>query len=199
MASPDSSKKIETHPPTLPVQSSVPILKDESKILTIPPHVVPLTIAKTERQLNKQWYIIHLADRLKRGENYQLDIKFTGALLTNSKDGFFFDHYVDKDTKETKSFVATQLRPNFARRLFPCFDEPAFKVPIELSVAHPSNYSALSNMPIKNTEQIPTEPGWVWDHFERTLPMSTFSLSIVISDLQFIRPKAAEGDEKGKI
>lgn len=160
--------------------------------------MVPLTIVKTERQTNKQWYIIHLADRLKRGEHYQVDIKFSGALLTNSKDGFFIDSYVDKDSGEKRIFVATQLRPNFARRLFPCFDEPAFKVPIELSIAHTSNVSSLSNMPIKTTEQSPTEPGWVWDHFQRSLPMSTFSLSIVISDLPFIHPKPAEGNEKGK-
>lgn len=68
----------------------------------MPPHVVPLTVAKTERQANKQWYIIHLADRLKRGEHYQLDLKFTGALLADSKDGFFIDSYIDKETGEKR-------------------------------------------------------------------------------------------------
>ena len=123
------------------------------RVLTIPPHVVPLTISKTERQANKQWYIIHLADRLKRGEEYQLDIKFSGALLADSRDGFFIDTYVDKESQERRHFVATQLRPKHARRVFPCFDEPAFKVPLEVSIAHTSNLTALSNMPIRNTEQ----------------------------------------------
>lgn len=67
----------------------------------------PLTITKTERQLNKQWYVIHVSEGLKRGHNYQLDIKFQGALLTNSKDGFFLESYVDKHTGEKRYEVST--------------------------------------------------------------------------------------------
>ena len=63
---------------------------------------VSLKIIKTERQLNKQWYIIHVMGSLKRGQNYQVNLKFTGALLTNSKDGFFQESYVHKQSGEKK-------------------------------------------------------------------------------------------------
>lgn len=63
---------------------------------------IALTILKTERQLSKQWYVIHVAEGLKRGQNYQMDLKFTGPLLSNSKDGFFLESYLDKQTGEKR-------------------------------------------------------------------------------------------------
>lgn len=50
--------------------------------------------------------------------------------------------------------VATQFRPNNARRMFPCFDEPHFKVPFEVSVVRPRNMIALSNMAIDSIENM---------------------------------------------
>ncbi|KAL0271165.1 UNVERIFIED_CONTAM: hypothetical protein PYX00_008351 [Menopon gallinae] len=41
-------------------------------------------------------------------------------------------------------------------------------------------------MPVRLTEPCPSESGWVWDHFQSTPPMSTFSLAIVISDFQSV-------------
>lgn len=47
--------------------------------------------------------------------------------------------------------MATQFRPNLARQVFPCFDEPGYKVPFEISIARARNMTALSNMPVKET------------------------------------------------
>jgi aminopeptidase N len=35
-----------------------------------------------------------------------------------------------------------------ARRLFPCWDEPAFRATYRLTVVLPENWTAVSNMPI---------------------------------------------------
>ncbi len=43
--------------------------------------------------------------------------------------------------------LATQLEAVFARMVFPCFDEPAFRAVFEISVASPSAYEVHSNMP----------------------------------------------------
>ncbi|KAL3276601.1 hypothetical protein HHI36_011973 [Cryptolaemus montrouzieri] len=74
------------------------------------------------------------------------------------------------------------MRPNLARRIFPCFDEPAFKAPFEVHVARKKEMVAITNMPLERTEEMKNKPGWVWDHFQQTPPMSTFALGIVISE-----------------
>lgn len=52
------------------------------------------------------------------------------------------------------TYLATQNRPNYARKIFPCFDEPAFKVPYTFSLARPENYTTLFISPVDYTEQM---------------------------------------------
>lgn len=52
------------------------------------------------------------------------------------------------------TYFATQNRPNYARKLFPCFDEPAFKVPYTVSISRPSNYTTLFNTQVLSTEKL---------------------------------------------
>lgn len=53
---------------------------------------------------------------------------------------------------------ATQFEAIFARRTFPCFDEPDFKATFDLVVAHQNSLSAVSNMPLQSTEPLYVEP-----------------------------------------
>jgi Peptidase M1 N-terminal domain len=43
--------------------------------------------------------------------------------------------------------VTTKFQPTFARRAFPCLDEPQFKSNFTVTLVHRSNFTALSNMP----------------------------------------------------
>lgn len=47
--------------------------------------------------------------------------------------------------------VATQFQPVYARRAFPCFDEPSFKATFEITVEHPKLYNALANTPLETS------------------------------------------------
>lgn len=51
-------------------------------------------------------------------------------------------------------YLATQNRPNFARKLFPCFDEPSFKVPFAVSISRPMNYTTLFNSGLLSSEEM---------------------------------------------
>lgn len=42
-------------------------------------------------------------------------------------------------------FVATHMQPTFARRVFICYDEPAFKAFFVLKLRYNSTFSAISN------------------------------------------------------
>lgn len=53
-----------------------------------------------------------------------------------------------------RHYLATHMRPNNARKLFPCFDEPHFKVPYIVSISRPKNFMTLFNTPVKSTEEM---------------------------------------------
>lgn len=44
--------------------------------------------------------------------------------------------------------ATTQMQAPDARKAFPCFDEPAMKANFTVTLIHPSDHEALSNMPV---------------------------------------------------
>src|SRR5207247_11444122 len=56
---------------------------------------------------------------------------------------------VDYPTSEgRKRMISSHLEPSDARRIFPSWDEPAFKASFELAVTLPEKFLAVSNMPV---------------------------------------------------
>ncbi|XP_024868643.1 aminopeptidase M1-like, partial [Temnothorax curvispinosus] len=43
--------------------------------------------------------------------------------------------------------IATHIQTIGARRIFPCWDDPQIRTTFDISIQHPSNSVALSNMP----------------------------------------------------
>ncbi|KAJ9590173.1 hypothetical protein L9F63_016712, partial [Diploptera punctata] len=153
-----------------------------------------LRISSTKKEPSKQWYVITLAEKLRKGIAYQLDLSFTGPLSTESTQGFFRVHNQVHRTKEERWLAATKMSPSNARRVFPCFDEPDIKTPFKISVAHSNHMLALSNMPLETAEEMKNETGWTLDHFKETPPMSTFSVAVAVLDLECIsNPENEDG------
>ena len=53
---------------------------------------------------------------------------------------------------EERYNAVTQLCTTSARRVFPCWDEPAIKAMFDIVVSAPANRSVLSNMPVKSED-----------------------------------------------
>lgn len=86
--------------------------------------------------------------------------------------------------------AATHFEPNGARRMFPCWDEPALKATFSISVMHHQKYRVLSNMPIQ--EQLEKDD-MMLTHFNTTPIMSTYLVAIVvIPQFDFIRVSNAD-------
>jgi len=106
--------------------------------------------------------------------NYKLYFMFKNV-ISDDLEGIYY-------TKESnKLVICTQLEPTYARRVFPCFDDPIYKSTFELSVKLYDNaYNCISNMPIK---KINTALDYKIYIFDKTPLMSTYLLCVVIGDI----------------
>ncbi|XP_063609319.1 puromycin-sensitive aminopeptidase-like protein [Penaeus indicus] len=140
---------------------------------------------KKARYDNKaQFLILHLEETLERGENYALAMEFVGY-LNEYLNGFYRADYVDYDGS-IKFMAATLFQPTHARRAFPCFDEPALKATFEVHLARETWMTSLSNMALAETRPVGGQEGWVWDRFERSVPMSTYLVIFIVSEFTYI-------------
>lgn len=142
-----------------------------------------MVIERTSTDEEKQFFIIHSAESLEVGMQYKVGIKYIGN-LNDVLQGFYRSSYV---VNNTKRWIATsQFQSTDARRAFPCFDEPALKARFTISIGRPENMTAVSNMPKKSgpPEPVIGVPGYVWDHFEESVPMSTYLVAFTVSDFK---------------
>ncbi|XP_020809781.1 aminopeptidase Q [Drosophila serrata] len=82
----------------------------------------------------------------------QTKIYFEGNIL-NVPEGLYRGYYKNYLNNEEEIYLATNMKPNHARRLFPCFDEPGIKVPFKVSIARPRKYITIFNSKLHHTVQ----------------------------------------------
>ncbi|OTF72637.1 hypothetical protein BLA29_000862, partial [Euroglyphus maynei] len=114
-------------------------------------------------------------------ETYIVELQFDGK-LSKELSGLYLSQYKRSDTRETVKLATTQFEAGYARKAFPCFDEPQFKSTFALQIEHGSNYSAISNMPISYVQQSLNDKDMKMTIFERSVKMSTYLVAIVVSD-----------------
>jgi aminopeptidase N len=100
-------------------------------------------------------------------------------------------YWVDYPTPEgRKRMIASQLEPADARRIFPCWDEPAFKASFALAVTVPQALTAVSNMPAAGEQ--PAGDGFKRVSFAPTPKMSSYLFVLVAGELEALSG-AADG------
>jgi aminopeptidase N len=100
---------------------------------------------------------------------YTLQLAFAGKIGAAAQ-GLFLQEYQTASGGH-EAMLATQLESTDARRVFPCWDEPAFRATYRLSVTVPHKFTAVSNMPVATT--VP-KGSLKTVTFERTPKMSTY-------------------------
>ncbi len=102
--------------------------------------------------------------------------------LESSAQGLFVQPYRTPGGA-TGVMLSTQFEATDARRMFPCWDEPAFRATFELTATVPASWTNTSNMPpVSRT----VHGGVATTVFARTPPMPTYLLEYSAGDLAHI-------------
>ena len=106
-----------------------------------------------------------------------LNISYSGTLNRQLR-GLYLS--TAKHAGKTENYAFTQFEPADARRMLPCFDEPAFKARFTLSVCAPAKFTILSNMPAEKEE---VQDGLKTARFGQTPLMSSYLLAVAVARL----------------
>ncbi|MEX2236062.1 MAG: M1 family metallopeptidase [Dehalococcoidia bacterium] len=85
------------------------------------------------------------------------------------------------------NMAATQFESAFARRVFPCFDEPAFKAPWKLTLSAEQQYTMLSNG-IPEDERLDEATGRRMISFSETRPLASYLIAFGIGEIKGSEP-----------
>ncbi|KAI6237348.1 Aminopeptidase N [Aphelenchoides besseyi] len=150
-------------------------------------------IKVTGMQLNEtlEKIVFTLDKELVQGQDYYFNIVYSGPISTGLS-GLYLTTYTNADGLQRYAAV-TQMEPTDARRFAPSFDEPQMKAIWRLKVIHPVGSRAVSNA-IEIREDEPTsDKNWVLTSFEDSLPMSSYLLTMVVSDFEFVEGHTKNG------
>ncbi|MDH4390472.1 MAG: M1 family metallopeptidase [Aquabacterium sp.] len=120
------------------------------------------------RQVDAERVDLHFGQPLAAGPA-QLTITFSGPVAERDVFGLF------RQLEAGQWGAYTQFQADGARRAFPLFDEPGWKVPWTLSLTVPQGLVAVSNMPVASEE--PARPGHKRVNFQPTPPMPSYLLA----------------------
>jgi aminopeptidase N len=110
---------------------------------------------------------------------HKLRIAFTAQINKFGTGLFIVDYPTEAGLKR---MISSKLEPADARRIFPCFDEPAFKASFALQVKIPRNLMAVGNMPV--TAEEPVADNLKKVTFAPTPKMSSYLFVLTIGELE---------------
>ena len=105
-----------------------------------------------------------------------LEIEFTNQYDTQAT-GLY------KVTAGGNDYLFTQFQADDARQAFPCFDEPAFKIPFQMTVVVPEAHAAVSNTPITSETVAAGRKTVV---FARTKPLPSYLVALATGPFEFV-------------
>lgn len=107
----------------------------------------------------------------------RMKLSYSGEVNRKSSAGLF------GNTSSDESYLFTQFEPIDARRVFPCFDEPSFKVPWQLTLRVPKNDQAFSNTPVVTEKE---EGDLRIVQFAQTKPLPAYLIAFAVGPLEVV-------------
>jgi cytosol alanyl aminopeptidase len=108
----------------------------------------------------------------------KLHLDYTGRISKNSSAGLFALQ------EDKRWYVYSQFEPTDARRAFPCFDEPAFKAPWDVSLRVPRELMAVANTP--QVSESDGGNGMKLVRFATTRPLPSYLVAIGVGPFEAV-------------
>lgn len=126
---------------------------------------IPLSLKKGENGI-----VTASAPQTIKAGSYHLLMEFSGPFNRNSV-GLY------KYSDEGRAYLCSQFEMTDARRCFPCFDEPGFKIPYQLTVEAPSDQKVYNNSPEVGATD---KQGWTVHNFAPTPPIPSYLVAVAV-------------------
>ncbi len=107
--------------------------------------------------------------------------------IESSPQGLFHQEYTTPNGKAA-TLLATQMESTDARRMFPGWDEPAFRARFHITATVPRDFTAVSNMPIERAVDVGADSKRVT--FARTPPMSSYLVVLCAGKFESVSGQA---------
>ena len=133
-------------------------------------------VKSVESDDSKQLTQVSLTAPVKPGV-HKLAFSYTGKIESNPF-GLYTQSYKTPDGREGR-LLSTKFEATDARRMFPCWDEPAFRANFQLSLTGPADWATISNMPIAH-RVVKGSSATVM--FQRTPKMPTYLVELTAGD-----------------
>ena len=144
-------------------------------------------VAKVATDNAKQLTTVTLARPAAVGRHV-LTLTYAGK-IEDSPDGLFAQDYRKPDGS-TARMLATQFESTDARRMFPGWDEPAFRATYRLTVTLPAAWTAISNTPVQSRA---VHGDLATTVFGRTPKMPSYLVVLAAGDLASISGVGSDG------
>lgn len=82
---------------------------------------------------------------------------------------------------EGQGYCFSQMESDDAREAFPCWDEPTFKIPYQMTISVPEAHVAVTNMPVVRET---VSEGWRTYDFKKSPPMPSYLIAIATGPLE---------------
>lgn len=108
----------------------------------------------------------------------RLHVEYRGNVSRRDDEGLFAQR------EGERWYAITQFESIFARRVFPCFDEPAIKVPWQLTLEVPKALVALSNTPVVSEKM--EHAGTKTVTFAPTPPLPSYLVAFAVGPYELV-------------
>jgi puromycin-sensitive aminopeptidase len=131
---------------------------------------------------------IHLDGTLQPGAA-TLELEFRG-ILNDQLSGFYRSTFTDVEGVE-QVIATTQFESTFARKAFPCWDEPDLKAVFSVTLVVPEDRFVVSNT--AEVGRTGLGDGRVEVRFADTIPMSTYLVAFVVGPFEATEARDVDG------